>query len=193
MPTGGVFYKVLPLMLVVFIWSYSASKVPVLKSVVPAVDGFSPFGVLTFLGIYIAARTSRLYEEKFTTKWLLITAIASGMFCWFGFYHYNSPFALLLAGSVFYLLKQLPCINITSLMGRVVLAISPSMFSVYLLHTNAIGFKLLKDVEGNMIADGWNYYLMSLILAIVIFCGCILLDLPRRLVSWLFGKISCRN
>lgn len=192
-PHIGGLYKILPILFVVFIWSYAATKIPVLKTIVPSVDGFSPFGVLTFLAVYIAARTSRFYEEKIETKWLMLTAITSGAICWIGFYHYNSPFALLFAGSMFYLFKRLPNSYNKYFLNKIVLSISPSMFSVYLLHTNSIGFDLLRKAEDYLIKMGWNYYLMAFVVAIGILIGCIALDIPRRMVSSMIEKLTCHK
>lgn len=181
-------HKLLPLLFVVYVWSYAATKIPVLKTVVPAVDGFSPFGVLTFLAVYVAARASKLCEDRLRTKYLLISAVVSGAFCWIGFYHYNSPFSLIFAGSMFYLVKRMPVISGRGLCGKMILAISPSMFSVYLLHTNVLGFELLRKMEDSLIASSWNYYLMSFVVAIVVFAVCVVLDAPRRIIAGLAAR-----
>ena len=144
MVSREVIYKLLPFLFVIFFWSYAATTVPILKTVLPSVIGFSPFGVLTFLGVYITARISKLYEEKLRTKWLFLAAIASGVFIWIGFYHYSSPFALIFAGSTFYLFKRLP---LHHSFKKIIMLISPSMFSVYLLHTNELGFQSLRKAE----------------------------------------------
>lgn len=188
---GGAFRKVMPFLVAIFGWSYAATKIPGLKEWVPCVDGFSPFGVLTFLGVYVAARyLSRVDVEKWRVRWLVLAALVSGAACWMGFYHYNSPFALIFAGSIFLLIKKakLPAIvqHNTSALKEIVLWLGPSMFSVYLLHTNSAGFAFLRRMEDWMVAQGWNYYAMSFTVAISIFVGCIVLDLPRRIVEWGF-------
>lgn len=190
----AVVAKVAPFVAVVYFWSYAATKIPVLKTVVPSVDGFSPFGVLTFFAVYLVARVSRMYEERIKTWWLVVAAAVSGAMCWIGFYHYNSPFALVFAGSMFYLVKRAetcrwrenwPC---RTCRGSWLLAISPSMFSVYLLHTNAYGFEMLRKVEDFLISAGWNYYAMAFIVAIGIFGLCVLLDMPRRAIGWMVAR-----
>lgn len=179
--------KVMPFLLVIFGWSYLATKVPCFKEWVPSVDGFSPFGVLTFLGVYVAARVvSRVEVEKWRTWWLVCAAVLSGAACWAGFCHYNSPFALIFAGSVFLIVKRMgACFNaetqkVLLCLRRLVMWLGPSMFSVYLLHTNDAGFELLREAENRMMEQGWNYYAMAFALASAIFVGCIVLDLPRR-------------
>ena len=184
----GIMYKALPLLLVVFVWSYAATKIPVLKTVVPSVNGFSPFGVLTFLAVYVAARVSRLYEDRLQTKWLFMSAVVSGAFCWIGFYHYNSPFALIFAGSMFYLVKRMPVANVGGFVGKMILAISPSMFSVYLLHTNVLGFEMLRKMEDSLMASAWNYWLMSFTVSSVIFVVGVVLDMPRRFIVGIVAR-----
>lgn len=194
----AVVAKVAPFVAVVYFWSYAATKIPVLKTVVPSVDGFSPFGVLTFFAVYLVARVSRMYEERIKTWWLVVAAAVSGAMCWIGFYHYNSPFALVFAGSMFYLVKRAETCRWRERIGRVerveacrgswLLAISPSMFSVYLLHTNAYGFEMLRKVEDCLVAGGWNYYAMAFIVAIGIFGLCVLLDMPRRVIGWMVAR-----
>lgn len=183
----GVIVKIAPFVAVVYVWSYAATKIPLLKTVVPSVDGFSPFGVLTFFAVYLVARVSRMYEERFKTRWLVVAAVVSGAMCWIGFYHHNSPFALVFAGSMFYLVKGHRVERVETCRGGV-LAISPSMFSVYLLHTNAYGFEMLRKVEDCLVAAGWNYYAMAFVVAFGIFVVCVLLDLPRRAIGWMVGR-----
>lgn len=205
----GVIVKIAPFVAVVYVWSYAATKIPLLKAVVPSVDGFSPFGVLTFFAVYLVARVSRMYEDWwFKTWWLVAAAAVSGAMCWIGLYHHNSPFALVFAGSMFYLVKGRrververdevaegilkPC---RTCRGGV-LAISPSMFSVYLLHTNAYGFEMLRKVEDCLVAAGWNYLAMAFVVAFGIFVVCVLLDLPRRAIGWMVARkcsYPCRN
>ena len=185
---GRVMCKLVPLLLVVYIWSYAATTIPVLKTVLPKVQGFSSFGVLTFIATYVFARASKLFEEKIRTKWLLLVAVVSGVFCWIGFYHYSSPFALMFAGAMFYLFKRLPQHRIIDVLGRIAFILAPSMFPIYLLHTNVLGFEMLRMMEDYLISLGWNYYLMVFLVAAIIFSSCIVLDVPRRLVVGLLRK-----
>lgn len=197
---GGQICKVMPFLLVVFGWSYLATKVPFFKNWVPSVEGFSPFGVLTFLGVYVAARVvSRVEVERWRTWWLVCAAVVSGAACWFGFCHYNSPFALVLAGSLFLLIKRINLANsavplplISRTIKTLVLFISPSMFSVYLLHTNSAGLGLLRQVESRLMEQGWNYYAMAFAVAGAIFVGGILLDLPRRMIALVARRVEVR-
>lgn len=187
---GGIIHKILPFMFMVCIWSYSATVVPVLKTIIPAAGGFSPSSVLTFLCVYVVARTSKLYEDKLCTKWLFLAATASGIFTWIGFHHNCSPFSWIFAGAMFYLVKRMP---LPSLLEKMVMFISPSMFAVYLLHTNRFGFDLLSKAEAYLMSAGWNYYVMAFTVAIGIFVVCFVLDMPRRVLLYFLEKKSCQN
>lgn len=192
---GGAFRKVMPFLVAIFVWSYLATKIPVFKAWTPTVTGFHPFGVLTFLGVYIAARTLRGAlggggEKRWRVEWLILIAVVSGAVCWAGFMHYNSPFALFFAGSLFLLVKK---VGVESgrwaAVGKFVTLISPSMFSIYLLHNNTAGLTWLQQAEDYLIRDsGWNYYAACLLVAICIFVGGVLLDLPRRFLGFLWQK-----
>lgn len=100
--------------------------------------------------------------------------------CWMGFKHYNSPFSLMFAGSVFFLFKWLPD---SKLIGRISIWLAPSIFSVFLIHANTYGSDCFIRFERFLITDlGWNYYLACFTVAVSIFGICIFLDMPRRLV-----------
>ena len=194
---NGAITRIVPFAVVIFVWSYVATKIPVLKTLVPSVNGFSPFGVLTFFAVYLVARVNRMYEDKIETWWLVVAATVSGAMCWIGFYHYNSPSALVFAGSMFYLFKRLPLSEprntqemkfwVFRVFRGFVVAVSPSMFSVYLLHANAYGLEMLRKVENHLVASGLNYYVMACVVAIGIFGMCVVLDSPRRMI-----ELACR-
>ena len=187
---GGAIAKIVPLVVVVYGWSYAGTKVPVLKDIIPLPTGLAPFSVLTFLAVYCVARISRGYEAKIKTTWLVVAAFVSGVMCWSGLYHHNSPFCLIFAGSMFYLFKRMPALDNNKVVARIALWLGPSMFSVYLLHTNSWGFAALRRAEDYLMGIGWNYYTMAFTVAIVIFVAGILLDMPRRLIGWMIGRVE---
>lgn len=186
-------HKVVPVLVLVFGWSYTATKIPVLKTYVPIVGGFGGYCVLTFIGIYLAARTCRYYEVDrwMRTRWLCFAAVLSGIFCWFNFMHYHSPFALVFAGSLFLLFKRLPIKE--GAFASAILLLSPSMFSVFFLHANDMGFSWLCRIQDELIATkGFNYYLVSFLAALGFFVGGLILDLPRRLGIALRGLLKAK-
>lgn len=176
-------YRVIPILVLVFAWSYAASKIPILKIYLPHVGGFGGFGVLTFTGIYLAARLCRLFElnRLLKTRTLFVVMVLSGAVCWAGFMHYHSPFALVFAGSLFLLFERLPMRE--SPFGRTILWLSPSMLSVYIVHVSNMGMTWLRHAEDALLsAQEHNYYLVCFGVAAVLFLGSLLLDLPRRMV-----------
>lgn len=176
--------ELLPLLIMIFGWSYCATKVPKAMSFTPNVVGFGGFGVLTFFGVYCAARaTSFMQMENVKTKWLVLAALFCVPFVCLGFSHYHSPFALVLAGSCFYLFKRIPEERLEARFCKAVLMLSPSLFPVYLLHNNAAGLTWLAQMEDKLIGEcAWEYHAACIVVAICVFAGCILLDIPRRMI-----------
>lgn len=178
------FLNIAPIVLLVFGWSY-LTMFPKIGELFPSVVGFGPTGVLTLLAIYVVARFIRQIETGrlkwlLERRWLVLIVVVSATFCWIGFYHYNSPFALALAFSTFMLFKGM---HIPVWLGNTVNTIGPSMFSVYLLHTSGIGYRLIEKM-GQFCQWRISCYILSVI---VVFTSCIILDLPRR---WIDGKIK---
>jgi len=179
-PNKRVAAVVLPVLFLAFVWSYAAERVPFLRDYLPHVNGFGGYTLLTFVGVYLAARTSRYYcfEKLIPVRALWVLAALSGIACWIGMGHYHSPFALLLAGSMFFLFKRM---KLGPMLSRMSIGLAPSMFSVYLIHTNDVGFSLLRNAESFLFAEnGWPYYLVCCLLAVVVFAAGVLLDMPRR-------------
>ena len=183
--------ELVPLIIMIFGWSYLATKVPIAQSYVPNVVGFGGFGVLTFLGVYCVARATRLFElDNIKTIYLVIALIVSIPFVCIGFSHYHSPFALVLAGSCFYLFKRLPIERIGERFCKFIHYVSPSLFAVYLLHNNSAGLTWLAQLEDRLIGECmWEYHLASLLVAICFFVSCLILDVPRRFVSCFLNRI----
>lgn len=177
---------VFPAFLAVFVWG-GVSNMPVFRDILPHTAGLTAYSGVTFIGIYAVVRAfkrSRL-AERLTTRQLAIAAIVSAVFCECGFYKYNSPFALILALSLLLLVLRLPEMP---RIGRIATWLSPSLFAVYLYHTGA-GFNVLKAIERYFGVDlGMSVYLNHVLTALVVFWGCILIDLPRRALCRLFAR-----
>lgn len=98
---------------------------------------------------------------------------------------YNSPFAFALACGMFVVVRRIG--DKTGLTGstgfgaNVIAWLGPSMFSVYLMHTNEVGFPLLAKLDAEIGVVG---------AAVVVFIGCVVLDLPRRAVGWFAVEIG---
>ena len=176
-----VIARVAPVLLVVFGWSYLA-MIPVLKEYCPTVQGFGALTPLTLIGIYLAARLSRRVLTSFRVgTWVFVAmGIGSLPLTWIGFGHYNSIASLALAGSVFCLVER---ISLPPRIGKSLALVVPSLFPIYLLHCNAVGYGYLKILNRFFIEDCHFWlYVSYLLTASTVFVACLLLDLPRRLV-----------
>lgn len=92
---------------------------------------------------------------------------------------YNSPVAFALAAVCFLLFMRL-CIP--SKLGALVAWLAPSMLSVYLIHTNEVGYRFIARME-RWLAGTFNMppFLVCIIGASAVFVLAVGLDLPRRL------------
>ena len=182
--------KALPLFVLVFIWSYLA-KVPQLTAYVP-IDSALVGPALHFLAIYIFARIFAVLElvRYVRNCHLLLSFSVFGLFCWVGFYHMNSPFALGFAVTTFTFFKRM---TLPKWVGSVCEVIGPSLFSIYVIHTNGAGFALIHRIE-NWLFEVANcpYYIGVTIVASVIFFTCLVVDIPRRLLVLFVKRFELR-
>ena len=73
-----------------------------------------------------------------------------------------------------------------------VLWLSASTFSIYLLHRNNMGMAWMRHFEDVYIAErGCNYYAVCFYCALVFFFGALALDLPRRVFMGMSKKLAC--
>ena len=179
--------RVVPVILIVFGWSYLA-MFPGLKKFCPTVQGFGPLTPLTLIGIYLAARLSRkvLASVHLGSRVFVGLIILSLPTTWIGFGHYNSVASFVLAGAMFYLVEKLP---VSERIGNILALAVPSLFPIYLLHCNGVGYEYLKSLNRFFIEDChiWLYasYVMT---AVVVFTTCFMIDLPRRFVLYMIDR-----
>ena len=176
-----------PLLFLVFGWMY-LTQIPVLRNVVPRPEGFGVTTFLCLIGIYIAARLFRKLnlESYVDRKVLIVGIIICGSMCLLGFGHYHSIFALGMACLTFCIFKR---IKFPDFLGKFVTLISPSMFSIYLLHSNAVGFSYCKELDAFFIEQCHIHVWCTWVLtAIVIFCACLLIDGIRRVALYLLSR-----
>ena len=106
---------------------------------------------------------------------LLLSLLLAGV----GLGDYNSPFAFTLACMWFVLYKRM---RMPRWLSSLCVILGPSMFSVYLLHTNGLGGQFIANSE-----EWWQSTLeCSISLSVLLTAGAVfifacLLDLPRRL------------
>lgn len=174
-----------PVMGFSFVWSWGASF-PVVGSAFPVTAGLGAYSGFTLLAVYAFAGICRRHfpDVPARTVWLCFAVSLACVLAFGGMYH--SPFAALLAASSFYAVKRVDASDAAWL--RAVSFVTPSLFSIYLLHshTNA-GFPIMKALE-NALADRMPVACAYFATAVIVFASCLLLDLPRRASAFLFAR-----
>lgn len=168
-----------PLLIVVFIWSFLL-EVPVIRDYIPWAEGMTQNSPLTLIGIYTAAKVGRYMsvERRISTIWLVLLSVVSGGLSCLGLARYNSLIALGFAGSIFLLLIRIN-FSADALFWRLVLFLSPSVFSVYLISGGSAGFALVRELLTAVHAPP---LLATMIVASCVFIVCVLIDIIRRRV-----------
>lgn len=183
---------VLPFFLLSFGWSFGKSF-PVVGQMLPNTPGLGAYTGLSLLSVYVLARLCRRFDVGRFFTWpraLCALGILWG-FTGVGLGDYSSPFAAMLSGVVFLCFMHVPW---PLWLGHVAQWLGPSMFAVYLLHSNAIGFRCIQWAERVLIdLRDWPVLAAYAVVALALFSGCLLLDCPRRVAVWatrpLWGKV----
>ena len=172
----------LALFCLVFVWGY-ASCLPIAKDYIPTC-GVAPLSGLTLFGIYGCARLYFAADVLIKTRDLIICCCAALVFVYCGFYHHNSPFAFVFALSCFVLFRKL---RLPKVVERVCSVLAPSMFAVYLLHSSGLGFRCLGVFKSWIVNCGVVHpVVVWLACAQVIFIVGVVVDIPRRLICFIF-------
>lgn len=174
-----------PLVFLVFGWSF-ATTLPI-NGFIPSSAGLTAYSSLTLLGVYVVARFFRkLHDEggrffKIVSNKMVMLLIlgVSLVMAAIGLGDYNSPFAVAIAGSVFFIFMNL---TVPSWLGKVCVWLGPSMFSVYLSHSHGYAWGYFKIMENYLLANSVPVSMVYVLTAIVVFIVCIVADLPRRTI-----------
>jgi len=145
-----------------------------------AIPGMQGSGVLLMIATYVFGSLLRKYEianRQSAIHWLLLfiagisSCVGMGMFvpsaC-----HYLSPISV--ATATFGLMFFVAMPKLPNPINKIINFISPSMFSVYLLHECCI--RQYQYLSNRQIAD-------AILQTCVLFCGCLAIDLIRRLIT----------
>lgn len=173
-----------PILLLVFGWMYM-TEFPVIKLYIPKPSGFGVTTFLCLIGIYISARMFRyLNGESYMNRRVIICGIViCGGMCLLGFGHYQSIFALGMACLTFCLFKR---IKFPAFIGNIAMMCAPSMFSIYLLHSNAVGFDYCKQLDVFFVEHCHIHVWCAWILtAVIIFFSSLCIDFIRRIFLWI--------
>ena len=184
-----------PFIVLVYGWSF-LMLIPGVQKFIPRTPGLVPFSGITLFAGYLVGRLYRIFDwDRIPAKWVMVAALVGFLFSssilppfnsWGApLARYNSPFLLLLSLSLFWLFRHLPKPSVPSLFLTL---LTPSIFSVYLLHCNPHGYSVFAHVESWLSAHGVCSYGIYFFLAALAFVGGFLLDLPRRLLVRLFHK-----
>ena len=189
-------WALLPPLMLVFVWAAWTST-PKLQLLAPRSSGVEAYSGLTLLGTYIVARCFRIFDivPRIGTRWLIpaviVLAVLSGPA---GLYDYSTPVALALAAAYFIFFAKFKGGGHLCKLS----ALSPSLFSVYLLHSQGFGFIWMKRCEQWLLAQGVPLFAAYFATALAIFFACLLIDFPRRAVcrfmarfiDWVCGKLD---
>ena len=161
----------------------------------PVADGLGDYTFVMMLVVYTCARLVRiccdndnaffpaLYGKRLTA--LVLAAFAVCAVGWrFHLGEYSSPVAIATAALAFLLFRR---IKLPTFVRKAIFFLAPSMFPVYLLHTNAVGFTAIKAFQGTLSGCGVPVFLLIPLTAVAVFVSCICLDLIRRGIGWLFN------
>jgi len=178
-----------PLILMVWCWGFGLT-LPIVGDKLPRTDGLAAYSGLTLLAIYAAARLCRMYDldKRIRLRYVFLIMAVAMFATGIGLGDYNSPFAFLLAFMCFLLCGRL---HLSEGTGRIVIALAPSMFSVYLIHTNELGGDLIRYVEAQAFGVcGWASVVSA---AICVFGGAVILDVPRRVLAMVWKRSRLKD
>lgn len=173
-----------PFLVTVYGWSF-AMLIPVVQNLVPRTEGLVSFSGVTLFAAYLVGRLYRVFDwdNLLKGRWLLPAALVGGFVAslWYGlFARYNSPFLLVFAVGLFWTFRR---IRVSDGFASVLGWFTPSVLSVYLLHCNLYGYRVLGFLEERVRSClDWDYAVFF-VLATVAFVGGFLLDVPRRIFA----------
>lgn len=116
-------------------------------------------------------------DKRVEIRWIFVGLLA--LIPLIGALHlgtYNSPFAFAFASLIFMMFSRVDMSD-SSFISTIVLAVAPSMFSVYFLHMSINAFG-----DGQVISLSNKNGLDALSITLFVFCECLVLDVPRRLI-----------
>ena len=166
-----------PFLFFVFVWSFLSNY----NCVSPFVAKAPSCEVLTLLGTYTIARMFRIceLESKISLRLAVILFVVGMGLAAFRIGKFNSLLSIGITIGGFVCCRRIrlgePC-------KKVVLCIAPSMFSVFLIHTNNWCLNSMYGYVDTIAGFGVPKIMSFFAVAILIFCACLVLDLPRRLV-----------
>ena len=114
-------------------------------------------------------------ERKLSSKGLVFLLLACAPLAMIGLANYNSPIAFVMVAAIFLLFKRY--VKVVSW----VRVVSPSMFSIYMIHSTLAGLMLIIKIEDVLMDGKCNVYVMFFVVTCVVFLCGLVIDLWRRL------------
>lgn len=188
----------LPIFVLVEVWAFSAT-LPGLGLIVPHYSGIAKSSFGTLLALYVLTRAVRLalQDEKMSKAlrrvpcWLwLIAVILATVMASLGMGDINGPFAFIIALTMFAIFNRL---RLPILIGKTFGLLAPSVFSIYLFHTNEIAWSYMRTLLMHIINACDNRFIAYVIVAFVALMLGLVLDIPRRAVKFLMVIRSRSN
>lgn len=170
---------VLPFVLLMF-WSWGSEAYWV-RECVPRVPGIGGQSFFTLFYAYVIAHWVRerdVFVDLCNDKGKLILGFLFCVCCMPVFGGANGFGALVFVMLLFRFFERL---TLPKRCARIVNVIVPSIFAVYLLHTNAFGYKCLCRISFWVIDLGCPQYVAFASAAALVFGGCVCIDWMRRM------------
>lgn len=185
--TKAGFMACLSIMFCTIGWTFIA-QLPILRSYVPQTPGIAGCSGFLFAGIYIFARLWREFDfMRFVMPFrrgggVVIVALILTSIYPLHLGAYSSPFSIFVAAFLFEWFRH---VKVPRVIAHVCVVLVPSLFSIYLLHTHAIGGILIGNAKNLLRGFGLCFPFVCIIIGMGLFFGCFLLDVVRR------GLIKC--
>lgn len=182
----------IPLGLLLFGWSFTGHSACVQKHF-PLISGFGDISGLILFLIYAFTRILkevRWFDElKNRPLPLIVIMVAAVPFVLIGLRHNDSIFAYVYAISLFSLLMKF---KVPVFCRKLLRLVGPSLFCVYLLHWPCVIY--FADWERYLHATiGGPHVVCQIILAILVFFACLVVDMPRRMIVLGLRKVLNEN
>lgn len=171
----------LPILFLVFGWSFAYSFNAARQFVV-GMPGFGAQSGLTLVGIYVFARMFRLleWERCLSSKKAIAILVLALPLTAIRFGIYDSPIALLVAMALFVLASRARIENES--VCAVVAFVTPSLFSIYLLHVNSFGWSVLPQWIKEFMQVRTPSFVVFVGMVFGVFIAGLMIDLIRRMV-----------
>ena len=187
----------LPIVGLVFIWSWGTTACGSWRLHLPTVPGFGSLSPLTLIGIYIVARLYQLFalQKHIKVWWVVMVFLTLPWLSGCGYGGYNGPIVLVLAIGLFTLFKNMRLSSDSFIVcNKKWQYVIPSLFACYLITDTPAGRQIMHAVCDNKL-ENWcgKGVLCAIVLGVGTFVVGLILDIPRRLAVGLIDMYVQRS